>query len=299
MDPGMTVSQQPRFLMCRPAHFAVSYAINPWMVPEQWARNERALAAASRRQWAALHQTLCDLGAAIELVPPLPGLPDLVFTANSAVVLDGIALLARFRHPERRPEEPHFAAAFLALQTSGALDAVRTLPQGLVLEGAGECVFDEARELFWLGFGLRADAAARHAVAETFGAEVVALELADRRFYHLDTALCAMPRGELVYFPDAFTQAAQAAIAERVDPADRIEIEAEDACRLAANAVVVDDVAVLSGCSPRLRRALEARGYCVRETPLSAFRRSGGAAFCLTLRLDRRSRLRSAAMDQL
>src|SRR5712691_331302 len=272
----MTSSQpQARFLMCRPAHFAVTYAINPWMDPENWARNDHAL------------------GAAIELVPPVQGLPDLVFTANAAVVLDRTALLARFRHPERQPEEPHFDAAFRALHAQGILDAIRTLPDGLVLEGAGDCVWDDARNLFWMGYGRRSDAHARDAVEATFAVEVVALELVDPRFYHLDTALSAMPRGEVIYFPGAFTAAARAAILKRVDPADRIELTAEDACRLSANAVVLDDTIVLPGCGRRLRAELEQRGYCVRETALGAFLRSGGAAFCLTLRLDARSHVES------
>jgi N-dimethylarginine dimethylaminohydrolase len=38
-----------------------------------------------------------------------------------------------------------------------------------------------------------------------------------------------------------------------------------------------------------LRARLESRGYNVIATPLSSFLRSGGSAFCLTLRLDRRS----------
>jgi len=294
-----SLQAQALFLMCRPAHFAVTYAINPWMDPETWARHDHALGAASWQQWAALHQILCDLGATIELVPPVPGLPDLVFTANSAVVLDGTALLARFRHPERRREEPYFEAAFRALHAHGKIDAVRTLPQTLVLEGAGDCVWDDARNLFWMGYGRRSDAAARAAVEDTFGVEAVPLELADARFYHLDTALCAMPRGELVYFPGAFTADARAAILERVDAPDRIEITVEDACLLSANAVVLDDTAVLSGCSGHFRTELEQRGYCVRETPLGAFLRSGGAAFCLTLRLDSRSRARAAAFDRL
>ncbi len=290
----MTSSQpQARFLMCRPAHFAVTYAINPWMDPENWARNDHALGAAAWQEWAALHQTLCELGAAIELVPPVQGLPDLVFTANAAVVLDRTALLARFRHPERQPEEPHFDAAFRALQAHGILDAVRTLPDGLVLEGAGDCVWDDARNLFWMGYGRRSDVHARDAVEATFGVEVIPLELVDPRFYHLDTALSAMPRGELVYFPGAFTAAARAAILKRVDPADRIELTAEDACRLSANAVLLDDTIVLPGCGRRLRAELERRGYRVRETPLGAFLRSGGAAFCLTLRLDARSHVES------
>jgi len=291
----MTRTPQARFLMCRPAHFAVTYAINPWMDPQHWARNDRALGAAAWQEWAALHRTLCELGAAIELVPPIDGLPDLVFTANAAVVLDGVALLARFRHPERQPEEPHFDAAFRALQAHGILGAVRTLPDGLVLEGAGDCVWDAARNLFWMGYGRRSDADAWRAVGDTFGVEVVPLELVDPRFYHLDTALSAMPRGELVYFPGAFTAAARAVIQERVDPADRIELAAEDACRLSANAVVLDDTVVLPGCGRRLRAELERRGYCVRETLLRAFLRSGGAAFCLTLRLDARSNVRARA----
>jgi hypothetical protein len=39
----------------------------------------------------------------------------------------------------------------------------------------------------------------------------------------------------------------------------------------------------------RLRRQLDERGYRVMIRPLPSFLRSGGSAFCLTLRLDRRS----------
>ena len=103
-----------RFLMCRPEHFAVSYAINPWMDPPAWARDGST--AASQREWNGLYRQLTELGAAVDLVPPVAGVPDLVFTANAAVVLDRKVLLARFRHPERQAEEPHFERAFQALQ---------------------------------------------------------------------------------------------------------------------------------------------------------------------------------------
>ena len=126
--------------MCRPEHFAVSYAINPWMDPPSWARDERAHAAA--REWTALYRHLVELGAAVELVPPVPGMPDLVFTANAAVVLDRQVLLARFRHPERRPRSRTSKPRFSALQARGLVDSVRRLPGDVVLEGAGDCVFD-------------------------------------------------------------------------------------------------------------------------------------------------------------
>ena len=155
---------------------------------------------------------LAGLGADIDLVPSVPGLPDLVFTANAAVVLDRQVLLARFRHPERQREEAHFEAAFRSLQARGVVDAVRKLPDDVVLEGAGDCVWDETRKLFWMGYGPRSDAAARHPVADAFGQDVIALELADPRFYHMDTALSALPGGEVMYLPDAFTAAGRDAI---------------------------------------------------------------------------------------
>jgi N-dimethylarginine dimethylaminohydrolase len=277
-----------RFLMCRPEHFAVSYTINPWMDPKHWARDAGAHAAAER-EWAALHRKLLKLGATVELVPPAAGLPDLVFTANAAVVLDGKALLARFRHPQRQREEGHFEAAFRSLQAHGLIDSVRKLPKGLVLEGAGDCVWDARRNLFWMGYGPRSDANAAHAIEEMFGQDVVALELADPRFYHMDTAFAPLPGGEVMYLPRAFTAAGRAAIHERVAADERIEIAIEDGCRLAANAVALGNTLIMSGCGRRLRAQLGARGYDVVTTPLSSFLRSGGSAFCLTLRLDRRS----------
>ncbi|MGB9365645.1 MAG: amidinotransferase, partial [Xanthobacteraceae bacterium] len=110
-----TLALTPRLLMCPPQHFAVTYSINPWMDPAKWADDGAALQARAAQQWMALHAALLEAGAMIETVPPLEGAPDLVFTANAAVVLDGKALLARFRHPERQLEEPVFAAAFRAL----------------------------------------------------------------------------------------------------------------------------------------------------------------------------------------
>jgi N-dimethylarginine dimethylaminohydrolase len=140
-----------------------------------------------------------------------------------------------------------------------------------------------------MGYGPRSDANAAQAVEEMFAQDVVALELADPRFYHMDTALAPLPGGEVMYLPRAFTAAGKAAIHERVAPNERIEITIEDGCRLAANAVALGNTLIMSGCGRRLRAQLEARGYAVVTTPLSSFLRSGGSAFCLTLRLDRRS----------
>ena len=71
-----TLASSPRFLMCPPQHFAVTYSINPWMDPAKWADDGAALQARAAQQWMALHAALLEAGAIIETVPPLEGAPD-------------------------------------------------------------------------------------------------------------------------------------------------------------------------------------------------------------------------------
>ncbi len=280
---------RPHFLMCRPRHFAVTYSINPWMNPAAWQESGDALHATAQRQWDGLFDALCSSGASVDLVEPLGGLPDLVFTANSAVVLDGKALLARFRYPQRQGEEPVYAAAFQALRSRGLIGEVATLPSGVTLEGAGDCLWDAHRRLFWMGCGFRSGVEAREVVTAQFGVPCVALPLADPAFYHLDTCFSPLPCGAVMYHPAAFTTEGLAQIHARVAPEQRIAIAAEDAACFAANAVSFERTILLSSCSETLRGRLEKRGYKVVEAPLTVFQRSGGSACCLTLRLDYRS----------
>jgi N-dimethylarginine dimethylaminohydrolase len=126
----------------------------------------------------------------------------------------------------------------------------------------------------------------------------VALELADPHFYHMDTALCPLSGGELLYVPFAFAAGGIEQIHARIAPDLRIAIGEADATTLAANAVCLGRDIVLSDCSDELRTRLAERGYRVHRTPLGAFNRSGGSAFCLTLRLDLRSAVARDAADK-
>jgi arginine dihydrolase len=287
-----------RILMCAPDHFTVSYSINPWMDPAQWAKESAPLTEEARREWRGLHHQLERLGATIALVPAIAELPDLVFTANAAVVMDGIALLARFRHPERQGEEAHFEREFRELWARGVIDAVRPMPDRLLLEGAGDCVWDPSRQLFWMGYGPRSQRESAAVVEATFGLETIALELVNPRFYHMDTAISPLPRGEVMYVPSAFSGAGLRQIYDRVAPEQRIPLSDADAAVFAANSVHLGDDIVLSSASAELTRRLEDAGYRVHPTPLAAFHKSGGSAFCLTLRLDRRSAANSAAQER-
>ena len=245
-------TERALLLMCRPEHFAVSYAINPWMDPPSWAR-DRARPCRGGGEWQALHGTLAAARRADRACPAGAGLPDLVFTANAAVVLDRQVLLARFRHPERRREEPHFAAAFRSLQARGLVDDIKRLPESLVLEGAGDCVFD-ARGLFWLGYGPRSDAAARAAVRTCLATKSSRSSSRTGASITWTPRSRPLPGGEVMYCPAAFTAAGRAAIRRRVArarSASRLGIA--DGCRLAANAVCIGRNLVMSACSARLR----------------------------------------------
>jgi len=201
-------------------------------------------------------------------------------------VLDRRVLVARFKPRERRGEEARYLAAFRAMKRRDLVDEVAQLPNGLFQEGAGDAIWDAGRGHFWTGFGQRSVRAASDAIADFFGQEVVPLELASPRFYHLDTCFCPLSGGEVLYYPPAFTPAALAEIKARI-PADRlIEASDQDAAALCVNAVSIGGVIVMAKAPESLRAALEARGYRVAEVDLAPFILSGGAAFCLTLRLD-------------
>lgn len=290
---------KPLILMCAPEHFEVAYTINPWMKPLDWQQRRNELAIRSGAGWQRLHDTLQGLGAETLLLRPLPGLPDLVFTANAAVVLDGVALPASFRHAERQGEEAPVRRFLESLRRQGVIDEIVPMPPGIRLEGAGDCVWDATRRLFWLGHGQRSDAAAATHVREIFGQAVVPLQLVDPRFYHMDTCLAPLPRGEVMIVPGAFSAEGMAEIRERVPASQLIALSAEDAANLAANAIVLGDDIVLSECSAPLRRRLAERGYWVHEVSIPEFALSGGSCFCLTLRLDRSSGAPRAAQPPL
>jgi len=276
-------------MLTDPAHFEVSYRINPWMQPCAWAEDPAGHFVAARRSFQALATALTAVGARLEIMPGVAGLPDMVFPANAAVVLDRRALVARFRHCERQGEEQHFQEQFRALIGRGFLEEVAQFPANCFQEGAGDCIWEATRGRFWAGYGQRSTRQAADEVAAFFGQEVTALELVSPRFYHLDVCFCPLSGGEIFYYPPALSAASLTAIRDIVAPEDLIEATDEEAARFNVNAINIDDRLVMARASPHLVARLAERGYRVSEVDLLPFIMSGGGAYCMTLRLDRRS----------
>ena len=277
---------RPFFLMTDPACFEVSYRINPWMRPEAWGPPQ---AAAARAASTALRDALVTAGAHVETISAAQGVPDLVFPANAAVVLDGKVLMARFRHPQRQGEEALFRTAFEGLKRRGVVREIVDIPDGLFHEGAGDAIWDARRSWFWAGYGPRSSQGALAAVKRAFGQEIVPLELATAQFYHLDTCFCPLTGGEVLYYPPAFTPDALASIRARLPKDQRIEATPEEAAAFCVNAVSLGDQIVMAKAPQSLCTKLTERGYRLVEVDLAPFILSGGGAYCMTLRLDRTS----------
>ena len=289
--------QRPHLLVTDPAHFEVSYAINPWMRPGAWSADPAAHRVAARASFEALVSAFEAAGARVEALAGAPGLPDMVFPANAAVVLNGRAMMARFRCSERQGEEAVFTAAFERLRARGVLSEVIELPKGRLQEGAGDAIWDATRQFFWVGYGPRSDAQSPATIAEVFGQEVVALELATDDYYHLDTCFLPLSGGEVLYYPPAFTPAGRALIRAHVAPDKLFEASADDAGAFCVNAVNIDRQVVMARATPALRVLMTRLGYALTEVDLDPFILSGGAAYCMSLRLDRRSNVQTQTQE--
>jgi N-dimethylarginine dimethylaminohydrolase len=259
-------------LMCRPDFFGVEYEINPWMHVQVQVDHDAAIT-----QWETLKRTYDRLGVPVDVVDPVRGLPDMVFTANAAVVWNRRAVLSNFHFAERQGEEPHWRRVLEARGVS-----VHELPSSLSFEGAGDALFVGDR--LFCGAGFRTDAAAHPPVGRILEVEVVSLELVDPRFYHLDTCFCPLNASTVLFAPAAFSPASARRIRELVPHV--IEVPVDIAAGFACNALPVDGRVVSSLAACRLSTPLGAAGFDVIGVPMGEFMKSGGGVRCLSLPLD-------------
>lgn len=284
-DTMADTSAAPHLLMSPPDFFEVAYAINPWMNPAQWSLDAKRLSRDAHAGWSALKAQYEALGAKVVVKPAARGWPDLVFTANCAVVLDGKAVLARYLNAERAGEEAFGERMFEHLRARGEIDWLHRTPEGVYFEGAGDAIYDATRRMMWMGYGQRSCRSAHHTIEQVFGIRTLSLELVDPRYYHLDTCFCLLSGGEVVYHPAAFSDQGREQLRAMLGN-QLIEAPVEDAEHLGVNSVCIGRDVVMCYCSPALREQLERRGYRVHVVPLGSFNRSGGAAYCLTLKLN-------------
>jgi arginine dihydrolase len=286
------MSQQPHILMCPPDYYGIEYEINPWMNTQRQADHPNAVA-----QWNGLRAQIEAAGARVSLLEPVKGLPDLVFTANAAMIcrMDNLvrrlseseretdrivhptAILSHFKHPQRQGEEP-YNRRWLEEHGFKVLDP----PADFSFEGAGDALF--CGDTLYAGYRMRSDAAGHQAIGRMLGVRVIPVELVDPRYYHLDTCFCPLAPDAAIWYPPAFDDYGRRAIEEHVPKL--LAVEQAEAERFACNAVVIGRTVITNTGCDQLHAALATAGYEPIATPLDEFVKAGGSAKCLTLRLD-------------
>jgi N-dimethylarginine dimethylaminohydrolase len=256
--------------MCPPTHYDVKYSINPWMDPGMPCDRDLAIA-----QWEEIRRVYLALGHTVELITPIAGLPDMVFSANGAKVVDSRVMVARFRHAERVAEAPAYAEWF----RSQGYSQVRMAEHPD--EGEGDYLL--AGRWLLAGTGFRTDRRSHAEAQELFGRPVISLMLVDPHYYHLDTALAVLDDEHVMYYPRAFSPGSRAVL-EALFP-DAILANDDDARVFGLNAVSDGFNVVLPAGASNLEEQLGAHGYRPIAVDVSELLKAGGGVKCCTLEL--------------
>lgn len=259
--------------MCPPKHFAVEYAINPWMDTTVPVDHGLAL-----KQWELLRDTLVELGHTVHVLDPEPGLPDMVYAANGAFSVDGRVYGARFRFPQRAGEA-------YAHKTFYQNKAWQFAEPAEINEGEGDFAYLPKAHggIILAGHGFRTDPRAHAEAQEILHRPVVSLRLVDPAYYHLDTALTVLDDAHIAYFPAAFSPASQRVLAQLFP--DAVLADRADAEVFGLNLVSDGRNVVLNSEATAMAEKVRAAGYRPVPVELGELKRGGGSVKCAVAEL--------------
>lgn len=282
-----TISELPamplpnKVLMVKPTYFDVEYVINPHM-QGQIGEVDKMQAA---NEWEHLVDGYEELGHTVEILDGVKGLPDLVFCANQCLPFideqeNRSAILSNMRATQRQGE---VAIIKKWLQEQGYKTLSLDLDESGKFEGMGDAIWHFRRRLLWGGYGFRTSVRAYEQVSELLNTPVIALELVDDKFYHLDTCFCMLNEKSVLIYEDAFAPAAIEMIHKLFDNvilASKYEAEK----LFAVNATCPDgkNVFIQQG-STDVNKKLRDAGFSVHEFSTYEFMKSGGSVFCMKL----------------
>lgn len=262
-----------KLLMCRPDYYGIEYEINPWMNIKHAVDHQAAVS-----QWNALYDTLLSCGAEIDLVVPIQGLPDMVFTANAGLAYQHKIILPHFKYKERQGELPYFQTWF---HQSG-YEFWNTVSSATpYFEGAGDALL--AGDKLFVGYGPRSDRKFYEQASYLDKTKLIYCELVDPYFYHIDTCFCPLNDKLAIWYPPAFAPASQAHMTKEIE---FLTVPEKEARHFACNAVVLGKNVILPADCPHISVQLIEHGFTVHACEMNEYIKAGGACKCLTLRLD-------------
>lgn len=222
--------------------------------------------ARAEAQHAAYEQALRDLGCHVVRVAGAADLPDAVFVEDTAVVLDGVAVITRPGAASRRPEIGPVAEALTRYRE------LRWIVEPGTLEGGD--VLCAGRTLF-VGRSSRSNDAGIRQLSDhvsPFGYTVVPVTVRD--CLHLKSAVTLAA-------PDTFLLQPAWVARGWFGAAAVIEVDPHET--FAANALLAGDGVIYPAAFPRTRERLEAHGVRVVTVDVSELAKAEGAVTCCSL----------------
>lgn len=274
-----TLPMPKNVLMTSPQHFSVDYVINPHMAGNVGKVQFKEAV----QQWEELRQTYSFLGFEPDTLEGVTGLPDMVFCANQCLPYFNPAdstkgIFLSEMHAEQRKDEVQYYREFFRRRGY----QIQTMPESVEdFEGMGDALWHPARYLLWGGFGFRSSIAAYEYISETIGVDVIALELLDSDFYHLDTCLSMLTENSCLAYPGAFNEDGWELISTLFDTViESPENEARDLFSVNAHCHDGRHVIIQNGCTTTAKR-LEQHGFEPIFVETGEFLKSGGSVFCM------------------
>jgi N-dimethylarginine dimethylaminohydrolase len=251
-------------------HFRIEYHINPYMRMTEQPDPEAA--EAEHRDIVNAH---IALGRRIEYLPSVPGCPDMVYTANAALVRGNRAVLGRLP-VQRQGESPYFRAWLCAHD-------VDVLVAPFPFSGQGDAL--PCGDLLLAGFGQRTDRRMHSILADYLDYDVVPLRTVAPQWYDLDLAVAIIRQPDTIaYCPQALDMVSRRTI--RSLGLDLIEVAPREAKQFALNLVSDGRAVTMTRGAPRFAASLRARGLQVLELSTTQLRKGGGGVRCTSLTLD-------------
>lgn len=272
-----------KVLLVKPTYFSVEYVINPHM--EGHIGNVDKLQA--QNEWEHLRSAYEELGFYVHVEEGQRGYPDMVFCANQSlpnITKEGEKeVIMSVMHSDQRKGEVPFIQKVYEDSSYEIVHLDKT--RFVDFEGMGDALWHFKKRLIWGGYGYRSSKEVYNVISETFKTPVIALELTNPKFYHLDTCLCILNTDTALIYPEAFTKEGLELIRRiftNVIEASKYEAEKLFAC----NATSPDgkNVFVQQGCID-VNQKLKDAGFKVHEFSTYEFLKSGGSVFCMKMML--------------
>lgn len=224
---------------------------------------ERALS-----EWRGLYRLLRNqLGVAVDLLEPRPGLPALAHVGSGGFVAGDTFVASRSPEAQRDPHSEPLENFFLVRGYD-----IKHLQNDVRFEGDRDIA--ACNDTLFTGFH-SGDAQCAHEELETIlGSEVVGLELAEDWRCPLTTGLCPIGDDQALFCPTAFSDEGLERLESRIPKL--VPVDQNNGGANICDSLIVGKDLIMAEGHRAVRPTLESLGLTVHELPLAEYSGAGG-----------------------